>query len=318
MVTELIEHTRHGHQGGQSHAPEDPGQSPPQRQQTTAAKPPAGNAPPRLDPALAQKVCQSVLPVFEDLSRSMIQATVPVLREYQQQMARAIAQQVEQTAPLNRGQLQHKGPEEEGQAPQAVLGQQQQQPSGQPTQESDDAASRSSPDEQPRRSDKSETNEREAGLEGSQDEQSTRGAIDMATPTEQTNQAGNQETNPPATGDAGQRRANGRQAGSEGQQVQHRAKEESMAPARGAEMPTYFYDPQAAARAGLLHLAAAQKDAGRVYSAIGAYERILQRYPDTGAAAAAAEGLLKLAAKLEKEGRYYSSLNIYDKLEQLL
>ena len=82
--------------------------------------------------------------------------------------------------------------------------------------------------------------------------------------------------------------------------------------------PTYYYDPQAAARTGLLHLATEWKEAGGTYQAIHAYMEILTRYPQTGASAAATEGLVDLANRLEKQGMFYTALNIYQKLEQAL
>ena len=86
----------------------------------------------------------------------------------------------------------------------------------------------------------------------------------------------------------------------------------------GSGNPTYFYDPQSAARTGLLSLAAAWKEAGSTYQAMHAYIEVLTRYPQTGAAAAATEGLVDLANTLEKQGRFYAALDIFRKLETLL
>jgi hypothetical protein len=84
------------------------------------------------------------------------------------------------------------------------------------------------------------------------------------------------------------------------------------------QSPTYFYDPQGAARAGLLRLATDWKEAGSTYQAMHAYMEVLTRYPQTGAAAAATEGLVDLADRLQKQGRFYAALNIYDKLDAML
>lgn len=111
---------------------------------------------------------------------------------------------------------------------------------------------------------------------------------------------GRQQRNRSEAQENGQQRSNGRQ------------------PREQPQQPTYYYDPQAAARTGLLHLANSWKEAGGTYQAIAAYMQILNRYPQTGAAAAATEELVDLAVKLEKQCLFYTALGIYQKLERTL
>jgi hypothetical protein len=101
--------------------------------------------------------------------------------------------------------------------------------------------------------------------------------------------------------------------------AQQRGKRQQGSGTRGrGQSQTYFYDPQGAARAGLLRLATDWKEAGSAYQAMHAYMEVLTRYPQTGAAAAATEGLVDLANTLQKQGRFYAALNIYDKLDAML
>ena len=85
---------------------------------------------------------------------------------------------------------------------------------------------------------------------------------------------------------------------------------------QGSGRPSYKFDAAAAARVGLLNLANTMRDYGAIYQAINAYERILIRYPETGAADVATEELVNLAGRLQKEGKIYTALNIFNKLEQ--
>jgi hypothetical protein len=85
---------------------------------------------------------------------------------------------------------------------------------------------------------------------------------------------------------------------------------------RESRHPTYRFDAAGAARVGLLNLADTMRDYGATYQAINAYERILARYPGTGAADIATEELVKLAGRLQKDGKIYTALNIFNKLEQ--
>ena|SRR5947209_16948074 len=80
----------------------------------------------------------------------------------------------------------------------------------------------------------------------------------------------------------------------------------------------YVFDPQGAARAGLLNLATTWRDSGATYQAISVYTEVLERYPGTGAADAATEGLVEMARNLQQQGRFYTALNIFRKLEELV
>lgn len=75
---------------------------------------------------------------------------------------------------------------------------------------------------------------------------------------------------------------------------------------------------EACAQAGLLNLAWMWQEAGAPIRAINAYVELLERYPDTPAAASAVEDLVKLSEKLAGEGQFHTALKIYDHLEQLL
>jgi TolA-binding protein len=77
------------------------------------------------------------------------------------------------------------------------------------------------------------------------------------------------------------------------------------------------YDPQGAARAGLINLATTWRDSGATYQAISVYTEVLTRYPGSSAAAAATEGLVEMARNLQEQGRFYTALSILRKLEDL-
>lgn len=114
------------------------------------------------------------------------------------------------------------------------------------------------------------------------------------------NQAGEQDTG----NNAGRQDSNGRSSAPQSQ--------------RRSQKPTYYYDPQAAARTGLLQLAVRWKEAGAPNQAMYTFMEILNRYPQTGTAAAATEELVDLARQLENQGMFYAALSIYQKLEAAL
>jgi hypothetical protein len=71
------------------------------------------------------------------------------------------------------------------------------------------------------------------------------------------------------------------------------------------------------AQAGLLNLAASWQEAGATIRAIHVYMDLLERYPDSAAAAAAVSELAELSEKLVDDGQFHTALGIYDRLEEL-
>jgi hypothetical protein len=287
MASQLKESARSDYQGEQPRVPEASGRSPTRRQEQPAANPPANGAHPRLEQEIAQQVSRSVMPVFEEISQSMIQATEPILRQYQQQIAEVVARQVAQASPSRREQSRQAASEETEQSPRTMPGAEQQRLDGQSARDAEQEPAQSSREQRLRTPDTADRNKRDTELTGAPMHQNGRGGTDMATKTDQTNQAGNQEeTRQPDSRDARQSIAERPKAESAMEPRQRRAEVEAV-------------------------------PAG-TYSAISAYERVLVLYPDTDAAAAAADGLLDLADTLAKQGKFYTALNIYDKLAQLL
>ena len=76
-------------------------------------------------------------------------------------------------------------------------------------------------------------------------------------------------------------------------------------------------DQPAAARASRLRMGAAWQAMGQTNQAIGAYTRLLARYPGSVEAREAADRLLALAQDYEHQGRYHLALGLYEKLERL-
>ncbi|MBI4492867.1 MAG: tetratricopeptide repeat protein [Chloroflexi bacterium] len=85
-----------------------------------------------------------------------------------------------------------------------------------------------------------------------------------------------------------------------------------------ASQPGEAVQPGATARASLLRMASAWQHAGQLNQAIGAYTRLLARYPGSAEAREAADHLLALAQAHERAGRYHLALGLYEKLERLL
>ena len=87
---------------------------------------------------------------------------------------------------------------------------------------------------------------------------------------------------------------------------------------RGRRLEGYVFDPRAATRVALLNMAHSWMEAGSTYSAIYAYEELLRRYPDGGAAAAATEGIVEIVQTLQQQGKYYTALHVLETLDELL
>lgn len=84
-----------------------------------------------------------------------------------------------------------------------------------------------------------------------------------------------------------------------------------------AAPPRRTFDPIGAAQAGLLSLAWSWQNAGAPIRAIHAYMELIERYPDSPAAAGAIADLVDLSSKLAEEGNFHTAFRIYDELERL-
>ena len=104
---------------------------------------------------------------------------------------------------------------------------------------------------------------------------------------------------------------------SAGRAVQQQRPVQPAAPTRRLARTAGSFDACAYAQAGLLNLAWAWQESGAPIRAIHAYLNLLERYPDTPAAAAAIADLVQLSEKLTNEGRFHIALAIYDELECL-
>src|SRR5262249_38917749 len=103
--------------------------------------------------------------------------------------------------------------------------------------------------------------------------------------------------------------------------VPKRAGDERRPPARAerrAPRREYVFEPRAAIRVALWDMAQSWKDAGSTYSAIYAFEELLRRYPDGGAAAAATEGIVEIVQTLQDQGKYYTALHVLETLDAVL
>ena len=102
-----------------------------------------------------------------------------------------------------------------------------------------------------------------------------------------------------------------------GQPAQQPVSAAPTAAQRCAPDPRRPFDPAGRAQYGLLNLAWRWQEAGAPIRAIHAYMELLQRYPDTPAAAAAIADLVELSEKLIAEGQFHTAFGIYEHLEQL-
>lgn len=267
-----------------------------------------------LDPSLAGGLARIIRPTVEDFPATLIRAVDPVLQEYQREMTRAMTQQVEQLLPAVRETLRQEREQDVNRAPSATERRQPPAPPG----DGSEAAERGDASDAPRPVSTAAVAKRKdgspSGISASTPNELP-GGTEMTTEATQSEQTNNEQTS--ETGQPGS--TSERSDSSEVRQSKgNGGPRGDAARGRGAQTPTYYYDPQAAARTGLLNLATAWKNAGSTYQALHAYTEILTRYPQTGAAVAATEGLVDLANTLEKQGRFYAALDIYHKLEALL
>lgn len=301
----------------------------------------------RLDPELSARLTRIILPVVREFSETIMQAIQPALQSYQDQLARLMVQQVETILPTIQDELQREAKvrvaqalesmrlEEATPAPAPARGSRGRKPAPQTRsrgKRAGEAQSRNGPSATP----EGKSSPQGPTLTHSQSEKP--GGTEMTTETAQSEQATEETT--------GQNQDDQQNAQAQAEQPQGQQSEQAQAsdqtentdgtddnnapqqpatrnrsnqPARRrSQQATYYYDPQAAARTGLLQLATAWKDAGSTYQAMYAYFEILNRYPQTGTAAAATEGLVDLARNLEKQGMFYAALSIYQKLEGAL
>lgn len=135
--------------------------------------------------------------------------------------------------------------------------------------------------------------------------------------TEDANQQESEQRNQPQARSQEQQGRSESQ-GSDTNRTVSRERGASTAVQESSSRPRYVFNPQGAARAGLLNLATTWRESGATYQAISVYEEVLTRYPGSGAADAATEGLIEMARSLQQQGRFYTALNIFRKLEELV
>jgi hypothetical protein len=300
----------------------------------------------RLDPELSGRLTGIILPVVTEFSDAIMQAIGPVLQSYQDELARLMVEQVKAILPTIQQEMEREAKARVAQALQAMRADEstpapppsrggrgqnrapQPRPRARrsgPTQSQ--SAPAATPADQSAEQDTATTqsqNEVPGGTTMTTDTAQSEQATDETSDQNQQEQQSTQQSSQPqaqqtegAQATDGDQGSEGTGASDSGQQPSSQTR--SNRPARGqAQRPTYYYDPQAAARTGLLQLATAWKEAGSTYQAINAYMRILTRYPQTGTAAAATEGLVDLATRLEQQGMFYAALSIYEKLEGVL
>lgn len=269
-----------------------------------------------------------IAPAVQDISQTLAQAIEPAMQEYQREMASAMTQHIESVLPAVREILQH---EAEVVVDEALGAMQADEPvppdrsgSGQ-TQEEPEGLRRIE-----RTSGNGMTEEQDGaghGRPGTSSTNQSAGGNDMTTETGQSETTNDQQAN---QSQAAQPQANNQQSGNQQNQPAANQQGQQGNKSGGGQRPrtpartqdsgtaTYYYDPRAAAQAGLLELATVWKNAGGYYQSIYAYMEILTRYPQTGAAAAATEGLVDLARTFEQQGRFYAAMDIYHKLENML
>ena len=296
----------------------------------------------RLDPQLSGRLTQIILPVVRDFSETIMQAIQPALQSYQEQLARLMVQQVEAILPTIKDELEREAKvrvmqalesmrlKETRPAPIPARAGRGQKPAPQPRQRTKRPGATQPPNEPSAAPAGKRTRQSKATIPSHSE---VPGGTKMATETAQSEQAteettdqnqDDQQNSQPQAQQSDQAQATDQSDGTDqsegndsGQQPATRDRSNSPT-RRQSQRPTYYYDPQAAARTGLLQLATAWRDAGSTYQAMHAYMEILNRYPQTGTAAAATEGLVELATNLEKQGMFYAALSIYEKLEGAL
>jgi hypothetical protein len=263
-----------------------------------------------VDEALAENLARTILPQLQKVSGDLLRAVEPVLQRYQQDVVHALEEQVQRAFPAIDRSAPHGADRETEEIPGATRSQDEQSA----PQAQDNVGAK--PDEREHRTDRDSTtseigSDEPAGDAARMTTDHTSGGTEMPSKTEQ-------KANDESTGDASEKGQGSNDRPTRGRAQQQNGKGREGGSASRPQNPTYFYDPQGAARAGLLRLATDWKEAGSAYQAMHAYMEVLRRYPQTGAAAAATEGLVDLANRLQKQGKFYAALNIYDKLDAML
>ena len=225
------------------------------------------------------------------LGREIAQALQPALTAFERQLVQAVYRELEQ----------------------AVVPDRQERPSGEP------AAPR--PEAEGQEATAESRVEPEGGATDMATEVTQRDPQETRAPSEQERQATQRREEPGTPRSSQTEQREGTHMVPRRRAEPERAGDERRPPA-GAERRRarvgYVFDPRAAIRVALLDMAHSWKDAGSTYSAIYAFEEILRRYPDGGAAAAATEGVVEIVQTLQQQGKYYTALHVLETLDELL
>jgi hypothetical protein len=266
-----------------------------------------------VDQALAENLARTILPVVQEVSGGLLHAVEPVLHEYRDDVAHAMEEQIRRAFPAIGPSLAATA---DGETQEANDGTE--SPSEPPSPGTDENAPTESADRVGRTDLPNMTTEARGHASSTEIAETkpddTPGGTEMTSEAAQSEQTTNDESSEGAPEKA---QASNEQS-SNGKAQQRGRRQQGRGAEGRSQSRIYFYDPQGAARAGLLRLATDWKEAGSTYQAMHAYMEVLTRYPQSGAAAAATEGLVNLADSLQKQGRFYAALNIYDKLDAML